>query len=276
MKTKIHVFTSKEPMLMVNAFIVEGANDLVIVDTTLTVSDSKALKALADRLNKPIAGILLTHGHPDHIAGTFTLNPDGSIPVYATASVKRLMAATEEAKHRQWSGMFGDEWIPKWIYPNKIVGHNEVVTFGGLQFTVLDIGSGGDCDANSFWLLEGSTPAAFLGDFLYHNNHTYMADGSILRWLGNLQKYAPVLKKYDTYYIGHGGPCGYDAIGAQTAYLLDYCATLLEHTEGTATLTEASKKSFETAMLHKYPEYGCQFMVGLAAEKVAEELKSAL
>ena len=67
MKTKIHVFTSKEPMLMVNAFIVEGANELVIVDTTLTVSDSKALKALADRLNKPIAGILLTHGHPREI-----------------------------------------------------------------------------------------------------------------------------------------------------------------------------------------------------------------
>ena len=121
MKTKIHTYTSSEPMLKVNAFIVETDNQLVIVDTTLTMSDSLALKQKADTLGKPLAGIILTHGHPDHVAGTYNLAPKGEVPIFALASVKKLMEETEEAKHKQWSGMFGNEWIPKWVYPNQMV-----------------------------------------------------------------------------------------------------------------------------------------------------------
>ncbi len=276
MYPKIHIYNSKEPMLQVNAFIAEGEKESVIVDTTLTMSDSKALKALADSLGKPLAGILLTHGHPDHIAGTFNIAPNGEVPIYALASVNQLMRQTEFSKHQQWSGMFGEEWIPKWVYPNEIVSDGDVVSLAGLQFKVLDIGSGGDCDANAFWLLEGESPQAFLGDFIYHNNHTYMADGSILRWLANIEKYAPTLKEYDTYYIGHGAPCNFSALAQQRAYLLTYCNEILKVTNGSAKFSEDTKALFEKNMMEKYPDYGCQFMIGLAAEKVADEIKSSL
>src|SRR5690349_9361722 len=113
MQTKIHTYTSAEPMLQVNAFIVETNKDLIIVDTTLTMSDSKALKQKADSLAKPIAGIILTHGHPDHVAGTYNV-ADWNTPIYALHSVKKLMEETEAVKHQQWSAMFGKEWIPKW------------------------------------------------------------------------------------------------------------------------------------------------------------------
>lgn len=276
MYKKIHTYKSKEPMLQVNAFIVEGENELVIVDTTLTMSDSKTLKKMADDLGKPIAGILLTHGHPDHIAGTYNIDPNGKLPIYALASVKKLMENTEQTKHEQWSGMFGNEWIPEWVYPNKIVENNQKVSLAGMTFTVLDIGSGGDCDANAFWLLEGERPIAFLGDFIYNNNHTYMADGSILRWLANLEKYAPVLKHYNTYYVGHGDVCDYSAIEKQKQYFLNYCSQLLKVTDGTAILTEESKATFVKNIQDQYPNYGCQFMVQLAADRVAEELKSTI
>lgn len=276
MYQKIHVYTSQEPMLQVNAFIVEGEKELVIIDTTLTMSDSKALKAKADSLNKPIAGILLTHGHPDHIAGTFNIAPNGELPIYALASVKKLMEETEQIKHEQWSGMFGEEWVPKWVYPNHLVKDGDSITVGGMNFTVLDIGSGGDCDANAFWLLEDEKPVAFLGDFFYHNNHTYMADGSILRWMTNIEKYTPILKNYETYYIGHGEPCDFSIVEKQKKYFLNYCSEILNATNGTAVFTEDTKAIFEQKMIANYPEYGCQFMVGLAAEKVAAEIKSTL
>jgi glyoxylase-like metal-dependent hydrolase (beta-lactamase superfamily II) len=102
MQTQIHMYTSSEPMLKVNAFIVETGKELVIVDTTLTMSDSNALKRKADSLGKPVAGIILTHGHPDHVAGTYNLAPKGEIPIYASPSVKKLMEDTEEAKHKQY------------------------------------------------------------------------------------------------------------------------------------------------------------------------------
>ncbi len=63
------------------------------------MSDSQALKQKADALGKPIAGIILTHAHPDHIAGTANIAPRGEVPIYALALVKKLMEDTEQMKH---------------------------------------------------------------------------------------------------------------------------------------------------------------------------------
>ena len=272
MQTKIHTYTSSEPMLKVNAFIVETIKELIIVDTTLTMSDSKALKQKADSLGKPIAGIILTHGHPDHIAGTYNLAPNGELPIYALPSVKKLMEETEDAKHKQWSAMFGNEWIPKWIYPNHLVNDGDTMSIAGINFTVMDIGSGGDCDANSIWLMEDENKAAFIGDFIYHNNHTYMNDGGILRWLANLDKYSPVLKGFSTYYVGHGASCDFGAIAKQKKYFLTYCSNVLKATNGSGIFNDNTLKVFEQSVLAAYPDYGCQFMVGLSAERVGKEL----
>jgi glyoxylase-like metal-dependent hydrolase (beta-lactamase superfamily II) len=274
MKTKIHTYTSAEPMLKVNAFIVEAAKELVIVDTTLTMSDSKTLKQKADSLNKPIAAVLLTHGHPDHIAGTYNIAPNSNIPIYAMPSVKKLMEDTETLKHQQWSAMFGAEWIPKWIYPNQLVNDGDSLKIAGLNFTVLDIGSGGDCDANSFWLLNDEHKAAFIGDFIYKDNHAYMNDGSILRWLANLDKYTPILKEFDNYFVGHGSNCNFSDIKKQKEYFLTYCSNALKVTNGTGVFYEDTRKEFEQTMLAAYPNYGCQFMVGLSADRVGQELAS--
>lgn len=274
MQTRIHSYTSTEPMLKVNAFIVETNKELVIVDTTLTMTDSKALKQKADSIGKPVAGIILTHSHPDHIAGTANIAPKGDIPIYALSSVKILMEETEEAKHKQWSGMFGAEWIPKWVYPNQMVNNGDIVKIGGLNFNVIDIGSGGDCDANSIWLLDDENKAAFVGDLIYNNNHTYMNDGSILRWIANLDKLSPVLKSFRTYYVGHGESCDVSAIAKQKGYFLTYCSNVLKATNGTGIFNDDTRKSFEQTMLSAFPSYGCQFMVGLSADRVGKELAS--
>ena len=270
----IHTYTSSEPMMKVNAFIVESSKELAIVDTTLTMSDSLALRQKADRLGKPVAGIIITHGHPDHVAGIGNVSPSGDVPIYSLASVRDLMTATEELKHRQWSSVFGSEWIPKWVYPNTVVNDGETVEIGEMRFTVMDLGAGGDCDANSIWMLQDEEPVAFVGDFLYSKNHTYMADGGILRWLANLETHGPLLEKYKTYFVGHGPSCDFSAIAEQKKYFLTYCSNVLAVTGGTGIFTEEAKKNLEKTMLSLHPDYGCQFMVGLSAERVGKELMS--
>src|SRR6185369_3294156 len=269
---KIHEYTSKEPMVRPNAFIVEADKELVLVDTTLTMSDSKAFKKMAEDLGKPIAAILLTHGHPDHVAGEYNLAPNGEVPIYALQSIKDLMAASEASKHKQWSALFKEEWIPKWVYPNKIVKDGETVTLAGLKFKVVDLGAGGDCDANALWLLEDDKSAAFVGDFIYNKHHSYMMDGSVLRWLGNLERFEELLAQYKKLYLGHGPSGDSSLIAQQKEYFLTAAALLLNETNGSATLTDESKKAYEKAMVEKYPNYGFQLTVAFSADALAKEL----
>lgn len=272
MKPTIHPYVSQEPLLRANAFIVEADHQLVVVDTTLTMSDSKALKRAIDDIGKPIAGILLTHGHPDHVAGTANIAPKGDIPIYALQSVHDLMAASEQSKHQQWSGLFKDEWIPKWVYPNRIVQDGETVAIAGLDFRAVDLGAGGDSDANGIWLLETGKSAAFVGDFLYNEFHAYMADGSVLRWIANIERLTNLLTQYPTVYVGHGAPTDPSVLGRQKEYLVAACACALDATEGKAVFTEASKKKYEELMFAKYPGYGFQFTVAFSADSLAKEL----
>jgi glyoxylase-like metal-dependent hydrolase (beta-lactamase superfamily II) len=272
MRTTIHTYVSQDELVKPNAFIVETEEGLVIVDTTLTVSDSKALKRTIDDLRKPIAGILLTHGHPDHVAGTYHVAPRGDVPIYALQSVNSLMLASEQAKHRQWSELFKDEWIPQWVYPNRIVRDGETVRIAGLDFRVVDLGAGGDSDANSIWLLETGKLAAFVGDFLFNQFHSYLADGSVLRWLANIERLTNLLTQYRTLYVGHGPPADASALSRQKEYLLTASAYALEATNGAAVFTEASKKKYEELMFARFPGYGFQFTVAYSADALAKEL----
>ena len=269
---RVHTYVSKEPMVRPNAFIVEGESELVIVDTTLTMSDSKALKQLAEGLRKPVAGILLTHGHPDHVAGTTTLAPNGEIPIYALQSVHDLMKASEQPKHAQWSALFKEEWIPRWIYPSHIVAPGQCLTLAGLSFKVVDLGAGGDSDANSMWLLEDDHAAAFVGDFLFSKHHAYMMDGSILRWIANLDRFEDQLGRYETLYVGHGPAGDQTLIRSQRQYFKAACTALLEATDGSAVLTDDSRKRYEKSMLAMFPEHGFTLTVSFSADALAKEL----
>ena len=272
MTPTIHTYTSQEPLIRPNAFIVEAGREVVIVDTTLTMSDSKALKKKAESLGKPIAAILITHAHPDHIAGIANVAPNGDIPIYSLQSVFNLMKASEESKHKQWAALFKDEWVPKWVYPNTIVAPGESVRVAGLTFKVIDLGAGGDCDANSMWLIEDNQQAAFVGDFLYSGNHAYLMDGSLLRWMANLNRFEPLLEQYGKLYVGHGSASDISLVRKQKEYFETACHALLDATEGTAILNEGLKKKYEQAMLTAYPDYGFKLTVAFSADALAKEL----
>ena len=51
---------------MVNVFLVQEDDGLTVIDTAITGS-AKPILAAADRLSAPIARILLTHAHGDHV-----------------------------------------------------------------------------------------------------------------------------------------------------------------------------------------------------------------
>ncbi len=269
---QVHAYSAGEAGLAVNAYLVETEHGVVAVDATLTVSDSRALRARADALGKPLLAVLVTHAHPDHVAGITELVGDRDVPILALPSVEHLMRAFEEPKRAQWGPVFGAEWVGAWTYPNWPVRNGEAVSFDGATFRVHDLGPGGDCDANSIWVLEGAPRAAFVGDLVFNGTHVYTADGRILAWLANLERFRPLLVGVPTLYPGHGQPGDPSLLDQQRDYLLAYCAAVRDLSGGMPSLTEEAKRELAERMGRFRPRAPLGFMVALGADAVAAEL----
>jgi hypothetical protein len=93
----VHVYTSGASGIFANAYLIETKHGIVAVDSTLSVSDSRAFRAKLDALHKPLLAVLLTHGHPDHYNGVTTLIAGATVPVVATAGVDKVIREYDAA-----------------------------------------------------------------------------------------------------------------------------------------------------------------------------------
>jgi glyoxylase-like metal-dependent hydrolase (beta-lactamase superfamily II) len=78
-------------MFPVNCYLIEEENDLTLIDAALPYS-AKAILSASRAIGKPIARIVLTHAHSDHVGALDALKqalPD--VPVYISARDARLM-----------------------------------------------------------------------------------------------------------------------------------------------------------------------------------------
>ncbi len=268
----IHTHVSGELGIFANAYALETVNGVVAIDGTLTKSESRAFRAEIATLGKPLLAVLVTHAHPDHIAGITELVHGSDVPVVALASVKALMEQTEAAKHAQWGPVYQQEWIQTWTYPTQLVEDRETVTFDGVTYRVHDLGPGGDCDANAIWVVETEPKVAFVGDLVFNGTHSYVADDHILGWLANLERARVLLQDIETIYLGHGKPGSLDLLNTQREYLLTYCAAVKEFAQGAPALTEAGKQALIARMEQYLPAAPLTFLIGLGADAVAAEL----
>ena len=205
----IHTYRAAESGLYVNSYLVEAESGVVVVDTSLLVSDIEALRARLRALNKPLLAILVTHPHPDHFNGVFGLVQDKEVPVYAASSVARVIEEIAEAKREQWLPTYGAEWPAKSYYPNSPLADAAEVRFGELTFTVRELGPG-ESHADSYFMLaaDGQAPVAFTGDQVFNGMHPYTADGHSARWLAALDVLDGELADVGTLYPGHAVTAG--------------------------------------------------------------------
>ena len=215
----VHTYRSGETALFVNSYLVEGEEAVVSVDAPLLLSDARAYRARLDALHKPLAGVLLTHPHPDHYNGLGELVAGDRVPIVALRDVDREIRERDAEKRAQWGPLFGDEWPKESLFPTETVGDGEQVELGGLRFTTLDAGPG-ESVRETIWRLHADGGTAFAGDLVFNGTHSYIADGLTAAWIESLDRTGGLLDPSTTLYIGHGSPVGVAALHEQRRYLM--------------------------------------------------------
>jgi glyoxylase-like metal-dependent hydrolase (beta-lactamase superfamily II) len=272
MMLKTHIHCSGEAGIFANAYIVETEKSLVAIDATLTVSEARSFRQRIKALGKPLKAVLITHAHPDHVAGISEWLPAAGTPIYAVRKIEQLMRATEAAKRAQWGPVFKDEWIQKWTYPNQIAEDGAEVIIDEAVFEVVETGPGGDCDANSVWIMRAKPVAAFVGDLIFNGTHSYLADGHTAEWLNNLVRVRSLLPDNALIYPGHGEPGDIKLFDSQESYLRAYRQAVAEISGGKALLTDTQKNALVARMKRFLPVEKLAFMIELSAGAVATEL----
>ena len=269
----IHTHACGEGGIFVNAYLVETPKALVAVDATLSESESRAFRAEADQIGKPLEAVLITHPHPDHVAGITNLVAGLSPKIVATQPVIDLMRRLEEPKRQQWTPVFGAEWVQRWTYPNTVVASGDALTIDGVRYAVLDVGPGGDAEANAVWFIEAPRRTAFFGDLTFDGTHSYAADGHVLAWLANLSLLERMCAGMEVVFPGHGAAAAPGALlRAQAAYLTTLASHVKELAHGRTELGPAEKQELERRMTAYLPNAGLSFLIAMNADPVAREL----
>ncbi|MGH8978547.1 MAG: MBL fold metallo-hydrolase, partial [Acidimicrobiia bacterium] len=77
--------------MLVNSYLVRGSDGVVVVDGMLTVSDAALVRQAIDESGLPLAGVVVTHPHPDHYAGLARIVASDEVPIIATNAVDAVI-----------------------------------------------------------------------------------------------------------------------------------------------------------------------------------------
>jgi glyoxylase-like metal-dependent hydrolase (beta-lactamase superfamily II) len=264
----IHRYPERREGAFVNAYLVETAAGVVAIDSLLTVSESRALRAAVQRLGKPLRAVLLTQSHPDHYGGLTELVASDDVPIIAPQGVIDAIARDDDAKEQILRPMFGDEWATKRTFPNTPVRDGETVTIDGAGFTVIDLGPS-ESPHDSPWVLGSDERVVFLGDQIYDHKHCFLADGFHERWLANIETLRARFPSDAVFHIGHGGPVGPSAWDWQR----DYIETFVGAVAGADWANPELAHAAVVAEMKRFlPTDELQFLMELSIEPVAAQL----
>jgi glyoxylase-like metal-dependent hydrolase (beta-lactamase superfamily II) len=204
-------------VMAVNSYVLHGPEGLVVIDAQLAVSDAAEVRAVIDTSRLPLAGVVITHPHPDHYAGAaVVVRGDDDVPIVATAAVDRIIRRDDTEKGRIVGPMIDAEWPTARVFPNRLVESGAAVSLGGLTLTVRDLGAG-ESHADTWWEL-GET-AVFAGDVAYNGMHAYLADGRYGEWIDLLDSLDRSLPDGVTLCVGHGEPGSKQLLTQQRRYV---------------------------------------------------------
>ncbi len=269
---RLSVYSSPEPAFLVNSFIIETQNGVIVIDTQFLVSQALKLQHEVENLGKPMLGVIVTHPHPDHFNGVSLLCKNLDIPIYATQSTLDEIKAVEATKRKFWKQTYGDDYPDSTTFPNQIVESKEELVIDGVTLTIDDLGAGESSDITVIYLPSEKTLIA--SDLLYHKVHPWLAESRSKAWIEQIGYVKKTYADAEVVHAGHGSEGRLDALDEQLEYIRFFRELVGNHLLPNEDLVDDAKAQIKKIMQNRYSGYPLEFLIEMNIDGIAKELAS--
>src|SRR5258707_2973091 len=184
----IKVFTSPDDQFWANSVIIEGADEVMLVDAQLTkTSAEKVLQGIRET-KKPLSIIYITREHADHFLGLEVFKEAyPGVRIIATSAVVDRINSVYQEKIDKWKKILGPGATSSVVAIEKFDGN--FIEFESSRIELLK-GVQGDTDENTMlWIpVQG---ILISGDVLFNGMHAYTAETDRKargKWLNSINK----------------------------------------------------------------------------------------
>lgn len=198
----VHRFT--EPGLgSVNTWVVEAEDGLIAIDGQRSLSLGRRVAEAVSGLGKPLAAVVLTHPHPDHVGGLAALTalaPDA--PVIALRRTAEIIGSDEQGYFAMSREQLGDDFPERLPTPTRAVADGDALGFLGLTLRFSEFR---DVEAPCMLVTEvAGSGAVFVADMVEHGMTAFLLEARPEGWLAGLDALERKLTEPATAYPGHG------------------------------------------------------------------------
>jgi glyoxylase-like metal-dependent hydrolase (beta-lactamase superfamily II) len=184
----IKVFTSPDDQFWVNSVIIEGADEVMLVDAQLTKTSAEKVLQEIKTTKKPLSIVYITHEHADHFLGLEVFKETyPSVRIIANSAVVDRINKVYQEKLDKWQKILGSGATSRVVAIEKFDA--DFIEFEGAKIEVLK-NIQGDTDENTMLWIPGQR-ILIAGDVLFNDMHIYTAETDSKargKWLNSLQK----------------------------------------------------------------------------------------
>ena len=192
----IKVFTSPDDQFWVNSVIIEGADEVMLVDAQLTKTNAERVLQEIKATKKPLSIIYITHEHADHFLGLEVFKEAyPSVRIVANSAVTDRINKVYQEKLDKWQKILGSGATSRVVAISRFDAN--FIEFDGSKIEVLK-NIRGDTDENTMLWIPGQG-ILIAGDVLFNHMHVYTAEtdsearGKWLNSLGKIRDLKPLV-----------------------------------------------------------------------------------
>jgi glyoxylase-like metal-dependent hydrolase (beta-lactamase superfamily II) len=184
----IKVFTSPDDQFWANSVIIEGADEVMLVDAQLTKTSAEKVLQEIKATRKPLSIIYITHEHADHFLGLEVFKEAyPRVRIIANSAVVDRINKVYQEKIDKWKTILGSGATSHSVAIEKFDG--DFIKFENSKIEVLrDVQ--GDTGENTMLWIPGQR-ILISGDVLFNGMHVYTAETDSKareKWSNSLNK----------------------------------------------------------------------------------------